>query len=253
MADLLERRKALHQQAADAEEKLRQLEENLTKLQPLANLGMAWAMTAHELNNLMMPVLNYAQLALQNPDDQQLCEKALQKSLKASEQVGDMMEKIMSVAGSGTAKMENHPLNQIFDDVFTCLGRDFGKDRIRVTRDIDISIEVRVDATALRQALMNLLLNARHSMLEKGGRLDISAEQSPEGTTIRISDTGCGMEPQRLKDIFTPFFTEGKQNGNGLGLAFCRKVIEAHGGYIQADSTVNQGTTFKIVLPNFPI
>ncbi|MHC4927737.1 MAG: hypothetical protein ACYTER_10530, partial [Planctomycetota bacterium] len=66
--DLLEKRKTLHRQAAEAGEKLARLEENLTELQPLANLGLAWAMTAHELNNMLMPVLNYSQLALHNTD-----------------------------------------------------------------------------------------------------------------------------------------------------------------------------------------
>ena len=251
--DLLEKRKTLHRQVTDAADKLAKLEDNLTELQPLANLGLAWAMTAHELNNMLMPILNYAQLALQNPDDTALCEKALQKSLLFGQRAGDMLEKIMAVAGSGSTETQHHPFNKILDDVFTCIGRDFEKDQIRVVRDVEPDVEIWADATAIGQVLMNLLLNARQSMIPKGGTLRIVATQTADGTLIQISDTGCGIDPQRLKDIFTPFYTAGKKNGNGLGLAFCRTVIEAHGGYIQADSDPDEGTTFKILLPKHPI
>lgn len=253
LADLLERRKALHQQIEDAEEKFNLLEDKLTELQPLANLGLAWAMTAHELNNLLMPILNYSQLALQNPDDKALCEKALQKSLLLSQRAGNMLEKIMAIAGRGQAEKEKLSLNQILDDVFVCIGRDFEKDKIRIIREIDESIQLWADATAIQQAFMNLILNARHALLEKGGQLKLTARQTTDGTMIQISDTGQGIAPEKLKEIFTPFYTSGKDNGNGLGLAFCRKVIEAHGGYIQADSKLNQGTTFKIMLPKYDI
>lgn len=253
MADLLQQRKTLHRQAEEATGKLKCLEDRLTEMEPLANLGMAWAMTAHELNNLLMPVLNYAQLALQNPEDAALTEKALQKSLLLSQRAGKILEKIMTVAGQGKTEKEHCPLEQLLDDVFTCLGRDFEKDKIRVIRQVDEHIQVWADSTALQQVLMNLILNARHAMSEKGGRLTIKATRTTDGTIIRISDTGVGIAPEKLKEIFTPFFTSGKKNGNGLGLSFCRKVIEAHAGYIQADSKVDQGTTFKIMLPNYDI
>ncbi len=253
MTDLLQQRKMLHRQVEDTADKLQQLEDQLTQLQPLANLGLAWAMTAHELNNLLMPVLNYSQLALQNPDDKELSEKALQKSLLLSQRAGEMLEKIMAVAGQGQTEKEDCSLQEIFDDVFTCIGRDFEKDKIRVTRDMAPDIQLYADATAIRQALMNLILNARHAMLERGGQLRIKAVQTSDGTTIQITDTGRGMDQQKLQQIFTPFYTAGKNNGKGLGLSFCRKVIEAHGGYIQADSEINQGTTFKIMLPKYDI
>ena len=253
MTDLLQQRKTLHRQVEDTADKLRQLEDQLTRMQPLANLGLAWAMTAHELNNLLMPVLNYSQLALQNPDDKQLCEKALQKSLLLSQKAGDMLEKIMAVAGPGQTERENCSLKQILDDVFTCIGRDFSKDKIRVTCEIDREIRLFADATAVRQVLMNLILNARHAMLKRGGQLSINAVPAPEGTIIQITDTGQGIEPEKIQEIFTPFYTAGKNNGNGLGLSFCRKVVEAHGGYIQVESKVNQGTTFKIMLPKYDI
>ncbi len=254
MSELLEKRKALHQRVEDIEEKCRALEEALSGLQPLANLGMAWAMTAHELNNLLMPILNYSQLALQNPQDAALCEKALQKSLLLSERAKDVMDKVMMLAHPdqcGQAEKETLSLNSILDNVFTCIGRDFEKDGIRVTRQVSDCIQIKADGTTIQQVFMNLLLNARHAMLTKGGQLMIAAEETADGTVIQISDTGPGIAPEKLKDIFSPFCTFGKTHGNGLGLAFCRKVIEHHNGCITVDSRPESGTRFKILLPKY--
>jgi signal transduction histidine kinase len=251
LADLLEQRKALHQRVREIEKQYEALEETVLQLQPLANLGLAWAMTAHELNNLLMPVINYAQLAAQHPDDAALCEKAIQKTMLLSTRAAAILEKVMLLAREGQIEKETLPLNQLLDNVFACLGRDFSRDGIRVIRNIAGDVEITADAIAIQQVLMNLLLNARHAMLAAGGVLTISAEQTADGTLIRIADTGCGIEADTLKKIFTPFYTSGKDGGNGLGLAFCRKVIESHNGFITVDSEPGNGTRFKILLPTY--
>ena len=253
MDSLLEKRKALHQRVGEWQEKCRALEDAVTQLQPLANLGMAWAMTAHELNNLLMPVINYSRLALQNPEDTPLSEKALQKSLLLSERAASILEKIMMLANQGPVEKERHGLNTVLDNVFLCIGRDFEKDKIRVIRNVTEDIQIMADVYAIQQVFMNLILNARHAMLENGGRLIINAEETAEGTSVEISDTGRGIEPAMLEKIFTPFYTCGKDRGNGLGLAFCQKVIEAHSGYITVDSKLESGTRFKILLPTYTI
>jgi signal transduction histidine kinase len=254
LTELLEQRKALHRRVKEIEEKCQTLEDAVTHMQPLANLGLAWAMTAHELNNLLVPLMNYAQLALQHPEDAALCEKAIQKAARLSERASGVLEKVILLAnGSGTQK-DKHVLNHLLDNVFDCIGRDFKKDRIRVVRQVEDDVILTADGVALQQVLMNLILNARHAMLECGGGvLTISAEQTADGTRIHIADTGCGIEPDRLKAIFTPFYTAGKDGGNGLGLAFCRKVIEAHDGFITVDSEPDKGTRFKILLPKYTL
>ena len=101
---------------------------------------------------------------------------------------------------------------------------------------------------------MNLILNARDAMLAKGGTLKIKADQTKNQTTIEVTDTGCGIEPENLNRIFTPFFTtkskeDSQTTGSGLGLAFCKKIIDEHAGTITVESTPSKGTTFKITLP----
>jgi signal transduction histidine kinase len=218
-------------------------------MQPLVNLGMAWALTAHELNNLLTPIANYAELALQNPQDTALAEKALSKAQRLSTQAGQILEKVMTLANSEPAEKQEIILSSLLEDVFGAIGRDFSKDKIKLVLDFENDLTIFADANALRQVLMNLILNAGHAMQEKGGTLKIAVTEEAECTRIEISDTGCGIAPEKLREIFTPFYTDGKKNGNGLGLAFCRKVIESHGGCISVDSQLDTGTHFKILLP----
>ena len=249
MTSLLENRKSLHQQIADAENQFEAAEARLHQMQPLANLGMAWAMTAHELNNLLTPIMSYAQLALANPQDAALAEKALKKAERLSTQAGQMLEKVMNLANSEPAPKQKIGLSTLLDDVFGAIGRDFSKDKIKLVLEFNDDLTVLANASSLRQVLMNLLLNARHSMRKKGGALTIAAAEEAECTHIEISDTGCGIAQEKLRDIFSAFYTDGKKNGHGLGLAFCQKIIESHGGCISVDSQSDQGTHFKILLP----
>ena len=249
MAGLIEHRKRLHQQVEESQKQHEYLEQQLLEMQPLANLGMAWAMTAHELNNLLTPVANYSQLALQHPDDAELSEKALKKAQRLSTQAGQILEKVMTLANQGELEKQDCNLAALIADVFDCLARDFSKDKIKVVIDIDERIQISADPDSLRQVIMNLVLNAYHAMRNCGGTLQISAAQEAEWTRIEIKDTGCGIDSEKLRNIFTPFYTEGKRNGNGLGLAYCRKVIESHGGCISAESEPGCGSCFKIRLP----
>jgi two-component system cell cycle sensor histidine kinase/response regulator CckA len=249
LTSLLENRKSLHQQVVDSQMQFEALDAQLQQLQPLATLGMAWAMTAHELNNLLTPIVSYAQLALQNPHDAELSEKALKKAERLSTQAGQMLEKVMLLANPDSVQTETCKVSALLDDVFGCIGRDFSKDKIKLILDVDEELCVTADANSLRQVMMNLILNARHAMRERGGTLRIAAFENAEFTGIEISDTGCGIDPDKLHHIFTPFYTDGKKNGNGLGLAFCQKVIESHSGCISVDSQLDHGTRFKILLP----
>ena len=115
MTSLLENRKSLYQQIVDSQMQFEAVDAKLQQLQPLANLGMAWAMTAHELNNLLTPIVSYAQLALQNPQDVELSEKALKKAERLSTQAGQMLEKVMTLANAEAAPKQVHVLSALLD------------------------------------------------------------------------------------------------------------------------------------------
>jgi two-component system sensor histidine kinase HydH len=107
---------------------------------------------------------------------------------------------------------------------------------------------VLVDPDRLTQCLLNLYLNAIQAM-ESGGTLTVKCTvDETENVNISVSDTGKGIPSEQLKKIFDPYFTT-KNKGTGLGLAIVHKIIEAHGGQIEVDSTIDEGTSVLIRIP----
>jgi signal transduction histidine kinase len=105
----------------------------------------------------------------------------------------------------------------------------------------------KVDAAMIKQVLLNLFINAQQAM-PQGGDLIVRTDRQPPWALIQISDTGCGIEPDRLNRIFEPYYSS-KPKGTGLGLATARKIVEAHAGSITVTSEPGKGTSFTILLP----
>jgi len=227
----------------------------LGQLQAHANIGLNTTMMAHEINNLLTPLTNYAALALKNPEDKALTEKVLQKTFNNSRRACEVMASILAMTKKDTEKKTDSPLLELVEEIFTCLCRDFSKDSISVQIQIPRELTIYGIGIQLQQMLMNLILNAREAMLG-GGVLKIKAEQNKDSVIIEVSDTGCGIAKEELGKIFEPFFTtktssesQPEITGSGLGLSFCKKVIDSHNGTITVESEPAKGSTFKIVLP----
>lgn len=252
---MLEMRQTIHRRLALAEQAKGQLEEQLQEAQRLSSLGLAWAVTAHEINNLLTPMTNYSKLALQHPEDDGLSKKAHEKTVLLGQRAGEILEKIMAMASGKLFEKSWLAVDALLDDVLLCIGRDFAKDGIRLLRECPLEMTVFGDGILLGQVMMNLILNARRAMLSKGGELRISARSTPDGVMVEIVDTGCGMTPEVMSHIFEPFYSGADdrkdRDGNGLGLVFCKQIIEAHDGSICAESEPGKGTTFRILLPNY--
>jgi len=256
LAGILEKRSTLHKQLADQQYTNDLLQSQIDQLQALANLGMVSAMVAHEINNILTPLENYAHLAIQNPDDEALIFKALRKTAANSKRASKILESILAMATGRDQPKTDCRISTLVDDVFLCLARDFARDNINVSIQIPEDLTVRAQPVCLQQVLMNLILNARQAMLPKGGNLTISATQLHDSVRIEVADTGCGIEHANLAEIFQPFFTtkdnksKSERPGAGLGLTFCKKVVDGHNGIISVESELGCGTTFKIILPN---
>ncbi len=255
MAGILEKRRSLHQRLATQQDLSDELRSQLGHMQALANIGMISAMIAHEMNNILTPLGNYAYLAMKHPEDGELTRKALEKTTTNSRRAAKILDSMLAMANGRPRKMDWHLVKTLVEQIFSCLARDFSKDRIKVVVEVDDELMVFGEDICLQQVLMNLILNAREAMLPKGGTLTISARQDTGSLRIEIADTGCGIERRDLAKIFQPFFTtktESSQaacHGAGLGLAFCKRVVEAHNGAISVDSQPGRGTTFRISLP----
>ena len=256
MTSIIAKRHSLHKNLAEKQQENHTLKCQIGQLQALANIGVNTSMIAHEINNLLTPIGSYASLALDNPDDKGLTEKALRKTARNSERAVKIMESILAVADGKRQEKKDTAPAVLVDEIFNCLGRDFTKDGITVDMRIDGDLTVWAVPVEIQQVLMNLILNAREAMLPRGGVLTIEATESCDKVQIKVCDSGCGIEPSDLDKVFEPFFTTKKneesqreRSGSGLGLAFCKKVIEAHGGCISVESEATKGTIFTITLP----
>lgn len=257
MASITEKRLSLHRDIDKLAQENDALRLQIGELQHLANMGLASYMIAHEINNLLTPIGTYAGLALDNPKDEELGRKALGKAVRNCERAAKIMESMLALANGQAQEKMNCRLAELVQDVFGCLARDFGRDGITVDIEIAEDLEVWVVPVQIQQVVMNLVLNAREAMLGGGGVLSIKAAERADRVEIEVSDTGDGIEACDLNEIFEPFFTTKKRSGNsapgrlgaGLGLAFCRRVIEAHDGAISVESKRGEGSRFKIALP----
>ncbi len=260
MTSIIERRQSLHQCLAQKEEENRALKSQNLQLQALANLGSATCMIAHELNNLLTPLVSYAALAVQNPDDKKLAEKVLDRTVRNCQRAAKIMQSMLAIANGQKQERETVSVKALVEEVFTCLCRDFSKDRITVETRVDESLQAYCVRVQIEQVLMNLVLNARDAMLPGGGFLRVSAAADADHVNLIVSDTGTGITPENLKNIFRPFFTTktgadrpaGSTSGSGVGLAFCRRIVDAHGGEITVQSQIGRGSTFTVRLPRTP-
>ncbi|OHB44882.1 MAG: hypothetical protein A2178_01395 [Planctomycetes bacterium GWC2_49_10] len=250
----MEKRKALHKTLRETKDKNQHLNSQLAQLQALANIGTSTCMIAHEMNNVLAPMVSYAQLALNNPQDHALAQKALTKTASNATRAARILDSMLALAGGRQEEKKVCRVAMMIEDVFTCLCRDFKKDRITVDLDIPADLCVSVVAVQMQQVFMNLIINARDAMTPKGGKLRIVARPDQQNVSITFTDTGSGISPENIGKIFDAFFstktrTGENKSGAGLGLAFCKKIVNAHQGSITVTSQPEQGTTFTVTLP----
>jgi signal transduction histidine kinase len=254
LTSIIEKRLSLHQLLAQKEQENAALKSQNLQLQALANLGSATAMIAHEINNLLTPLTSYAGLAAENPSDQALVAKVLDRTARNCQRASKIMASLLGMANGQKQQEEEVDVRALVDEVFTGLCRDFTKDSIRVEIRVPEGLRLCCVPVQMQQVLMNLVLNARDAMLGRGGILRIEASGTDEGVEIAVHDSGDGISSENLKNIFRPFFTtktgrERAAGGSGVGLAFCRRIVEAHGGRIEVESQLNRGSTFTVRLP----
>lgn len=249
----------LSDRLAEAEAELETLRRELEHASRLATLGTIAAGIAHEINNVLTPVLAYAQLASQHPDDQSLQRKALHKARLGAEAATQIVQAILGYAAASDDEPAVASLHDVMQQTMELLTRDLAKDRIKLTLRVPDGVQVCMKPLALQQVLLNLILNARAALAnQRCGEVVISAMERSDGmTAIRVSDNGPGIPEDVVGRLFQPFVNAGsprsggrkKKGGAGLGLSICRRLIENVHGTITASSTPNAGTTFTITLP----
>ncbi|MHC4715728.1 MAG: sensor histidine kinase [Planctomycetota bacterium] len=228
------------------------LRRQLRRAQRLATVGTMAAMVAHEFNNILTPVLNYAQMARRGNDA--VREKAIRMAHEGSLQATAICQALLDLTGRGGEKPRKVALATLVAETLTAMARDPSKDSIRMITRVSPAVELWTRPAELKQVLLNLIMNARQAVLRKprGQSISISALRRSDEVFIRVSDTGVGIPRDDLKRVFEPFFTTQGSSGSGLGLAVCRHIVESLNGRMAVRSQVDKGTCFTVVLPLVP-
>ncbi len=248
--------------AADVTEK-KLLQEQLLHAQRLESLGMLAAGIAHDLNNVLAPIVFAAPLLRMNATDPH--DLKILDTLESSAKRGaGLVRQIVGFAHSTTGEFQLTQVGHLAQDIIQLMEQTFPK-TIRIERKIQSdSWPVYGNPTQIHQVLLNLCVNARDAMpqggtlrfgvtnrkLDKEQALGLPGVQPGEWLIIEVSDTGTGIEPDVLTRIWEPFFTtKGAGKGTGLGLSTVRGIVASHGGFIDVQSKVGQGTAFRVFLP----
>lgn len=241
------------------------LEAQLFRAQRLESIGTLASGIAHDLNNILTPILAVAQLLpLKYPNTYEQDKHLLQILEDSAKRGADVVKQVLSFARGVSGKRMTLQLTHLVREVGKILKQTFPKS-IEVCISLPQNLwTVSADSTQIHQVLMNLCVNARDAM-PNDGTLSISAEnllidenyarmhlEAKTGpyTVITVSDTGVGIPPEIIDRIFEPFFTTKELGkGTGLGLSTVIGIIKSHGGFVNVYSEVGSGTHFKVYLP----
>ena len=247
----------------EAEKQQLQLEAQLHQSQKMQAIGRLAGGVAHDLNNLLTPILGYSELL--NSDDSFLAQKTqfLNEIHTSGLRARDLVRQLLAFSRKQTLEFKPVNLNTTIENFLRLLKRTIPEDiDIKVALAPDIQLIV-ADVGQIEQVIMNLAVNATDAM-PQGGELTIETamieldvayagthlEVSPGShVMLAVSDTGCGIEESIRDNIFEPFFSTKGKLGTGLGLSTVFGIIKQHGGSIWVYSEIDKGTTFKIYLP----
>ena len=239
---------------AHLEAQFERLKNQVRQAQQLSALGTAAATMAHEVNNLLTPILGYAQAA-EGSGDAELMKRALGVTIRNSQVLIAMSERMLNISAARSARAQSVNVRSVVEGARASLCRDLAKDGITFALEAEESLSVWADPLQLQQVLFNLFLNAHEAMAPShGGRLTVSARQDGGDVVIQVRNTGAPIPPELLPHVFDPLESSKSAARNsaarcsGLGLALCRDLMGDNGGRIDAASDP-AGTVFTLTLP----
>jgi signal transduction histidine kinase len=232
-----------------------QLRQQLLQAQRMSSVGALASSVAHEFNNILTTIINYAKLALKPEAGEATRTQSLEKILKGSQRAATIVSSMLGFARNGSTHREMTDIAALVEEVLVLAEKDLSKHRVQVETKFHGRPQAPVVPGQVEQVLLNLVINARQAM-PRGGRLRIDVRTNPrtQMVEVRVADTGVGIAPEGLRLIFEPFYTtkepdEHGHGGTGLGLSVCRQIIEQHHGRIRVESVVGKGSTFTVKLP----
>lgn len=237
------------------------LEAELRQSQKLEAVGQLAGGMAHDFNNLLTVIAGHAEMVKEEIQPDHLAQESLDMILDAAEQATGVTKSLLTFSRKVEGHVEQIVPRTVVHEVAHLLNR-------LLPRSIELTLEapeeprcyILADHVQLKQAILNLAINARDAM-PNGGRLQIACRTETENVTkgqaglinyvgIEVSDTGTGIAPQMMEKIFDPFFTtKSRGQGTGLGLSIVHGIVKNLGGRIEVQSDPGQGSSFKLLLP----
>ena len=242
LALIVERREAAEGRAA--------LEEQIRHAHRLATIGELAAGVAHELNEPLGNILGFAQLARKDPDLPTQPSRDLDRIVEATLHAREVIRKLLLFARQAPAERAWVDLDRVVSEGLYFFESRCAKSEIQVVRELAGDLpRFRGDPAQMNQVLINLVVNAIQAMPD-GGTLRIGTHREKATAVLFVEDSGGGMSEGVQQRIFMPFFTtKDVQEGTGLGLSVVHGIVAAHGGAIEVQSVVGQGSRFEIRIP----
>jgi len=248
------------QQRQKAELDRHRLEAELNRSRRLESIGRLAAGVAHDFNNLVGVILNFAAAAAKQLEPASSAAGDIAQIQYAAEQAAEVTRKLLTFGRADPLRLEVFDLNEIIVDVIQLVDRSFGQEIALAKQLTPHPCLIEADLSQTEQLLMNLLINARDA-LPNGGTIRVSTESgdttsstedgTPPSVVLTVADNGIGMSPDVLARAFEPFFTtKNPDRGTGLGLATVHSIVTRANGHVRIESTPQRGTTVKVSLPS---
>ncbi|MDE2184482.1 MAG: HAMP domain-containing protein [Alphaproteobacteria bacterium] len=261
-AQLREWAHTLEQKVERRTEQLRLAQAEAARGEKLASVGLLASGIAHELNNPLTGVLTFSHLLRQKMPEGSQDAEDLDLVIRETKRCAAIIRRLLDFAREKPPEKKFADLNRIVEETAHLVERPAHLNNIAIVLDLDPALpQVWIDPDQMKQVVMNLLVNAQHA-IDGEGRITLRTRQLPQPKALKagaspvpaveftITDTGCGISKENLGRIFDPFFTTKEVGiGTGLGLSVTHGIVEAHGGAIEIDSTLGEGSTFRVYLP----
>src|SRR3989338_1253273 len=245
----------LKESYSNLEQKVEERTAQLLRAERLAAVGELAEEVAHEINNPLGGLRNFASMLENEPENTQQTKKYAALILEGLKRVEIIVKRLLTFSRPYSLQMSDKNINYIINNSIKFIEYRIEPCHITIKKDLNETIPyVYIDADNISQVLINIMVNALESMPD-GGTLTIKTDTCKEHNncvTVCIADTGCGIREELKDKIFEPFFTTKNKEGEkrlGMGLAISKRIIEDHHGKINLESEFGKGTTFRICLP----
>ncbi len=224
------------------------LEDSLRQAQKMEAIGLLAGGVAHDLNNLLTPVLMCGEMLQEDLREQPAQYELVESIVTAALDARSLVAQLLAFSRKQVLELRDLDAAEEVRRTVKLLRRTL-PETITIELALETGVVVRADSMQLQQVLLNLAINARDAM-PGGGTLNIAVTGQADVACIVVEDTGCGMDEETVPHIFEPFFTtKGLARGTGLGLSTVYGIIQQHDGTITVSSAVGKGTRFEIRLP----